>query len=334
MVIVLSLAIIVFCSIVIWKVGDIFATSSSNIGDYLKLPRSVKGATFDAIASSFPELMVAVFSVLSFNKFEVGIGTIAGSALFNLLIIPGIAVLVAPKAFKVSKEIFNRDALFYLISVFALLVALSYSKIWGLGVPLIFILIYIWYLRDIVRDTKVHRLKKKLLNVKTFISKQSLSDKKVHLWKNIFIAFGTMLVMGIATYFLTQQAIVFSEAIGIPAIIISFTIIAAATSIPDTVVSVANARRGDIDDATSNVFGSNIFDILIGLSIPLLLAYFFTGPVTIVFNHMEIIFGLFGATILSLYFLRKYELKKIEGIFLLLLYAVFLVYIIKLSLVG
>ena len=325
MVAVIALGIIILCSIIIWKVGDIFATSSSNIGDYLRLPRSVKGATFDAIASSFPELMVALFSVISFHKFEVGIGTIAGSALFNLLVIPGIAVLVAPKAFKVSKEIFNRDALFYLIAVFALVSALVYSHTWGISIPIIFILLYIWYMRDIIKDTKEHRNKKQM---------EVISDKlrkEIHLGKNIFTALWTMAVMGVATYFLTEQAIVFSESVGIHPIIISFTIIAAATSIPDTVVSVVNAKKGDVDDATSNVFGSNIFDILIGLSIPLILAYIFTGPVNIDFNHIEIVFGLFGATIISLYLLRNYLLEKKEGIVLLLMYLLFIVYVVGLT---
>lgn len=325
---ILSLGIIIICSIIIWKVGDKFASASSNIGDYLKLPRSVKGATFDAIASSFPELMVAVFSVISFHKFEVGIGTIAGSALFNLLIIPGIAVLVAPKAFKVSKEVFNRDALFYLIAVFALVTALVSTKMWGLAIPLIFILIYVWYIKNIIKDTKTHRNKKQIKTIKEKI------NKEIHLGKNIFTALITMTIMGFATYFLTEQAIVFSQAIGINPIIISFTIIAAATSIPDTVISVRNARKGDIDDATSNVFGSNIFDILVGLSIPLLIAYFYSGPVLINFTHMEIIFGLFGATIISLYFLRNYLLRKRDGIVLLLMYVLFVVYVVGLSLVG
>lgn len=324
---IIALGIIIICSIIIWKVGDKFASASSNIGDYLKLPRSVKGATFDAIASSFPELMVAVFSVVAFKQFEVGIGTIAGSALFNLLIIPGIAVLVAPKAFKVSQEIFNRDALFYLISVFALVTALVATKTWGLAIPLIFILIYIWYLKDIIKDTKSHRNKKQIETIEKKIIKE------IHLGKNIVTAITTMIIMGVATYFLTEQAIIFSQAIGIHPIIISFTIIAAATSIPDTVVSVVNAKKGDVDDATSNVFGSNIFDILIGLSIPLLIAYFYSGPVLIDFAHMEIIFGLFGATIISLYFLRNYLLEKRDGIVLLLMYLLFVIYVVGLTLI-
>lgn len=337
--IVIQLLIIIICSIVIWKVGDKFAEASSNIGDYLRLPRSVKGATFDAVASSFPELMVAIFSVISFKQFEVGIGTIAGSAMFNLLIIPGIAVLVAPKAFKVSKEIFSRDALFYLIAVFALVSALAYSNIWGLTIPIIFILIYLWYVKDIISDTKEH--KEMLKNKELFLAPTATANgikkakkKEIKLGRNILIGLGSMIIMGLATYFLTEQAILFAGAIGIHPIIISFTIIAAATSIPDAAVSIINAKKGDLDDSISNVFGSNIFDILIGLSIPILMAYFISGPVNMNFEYMGVLFLLFASTIISMYFLRNHEIAKKQGVIMIIMYLLFLAYIIRLAIIG
>ena len=131
--ILIALGIILLSSIVIYFAGNRFAESSSKIGDYFNLPRDVKGATFDAVASSLPELLVALYSIIFFKQFEVGIGTIAGSALFNLLIIPGICVFAAPVAFKVGKKVLSRDALFYMISVFILVVLLIYFKTWGMA---------------------------------------------------------------------------------------------------------------------------------------------------------------------------------------------------------
>ena len=75
-----DLGVILLSSIIIYLSGKRFAESSSKIGDFLNLPRDVKGATFDAISSSLPELLVALYSVIFFKQFEVGIGTIAGSA--------------------------------------------------------------------------------------------------------------------------------------------------------------------------------------------------------------------------------------------------------------
>ena len=318
----LHFGIIIVTSLIIFWSGRYFAISSSRLGDYLRLPRSVKGVTFDAISSSLPELLIALFSVLIFHRFEVGVGTIAGSALFNLLIIPGLCVLLAPSAFKVSKEIVHRDAMFYIISVFVLLVALVYFKYWGFLIGIIFLGIYLWYVGVIYRDTKRHQKEVALETPKDIKPRKEITTLLFHL-----------VIIGFSTYFLTESAIEFSTLIGVPAIIVAFTIVAAGTSVPDTVISVVNARKGDIDDAASNVFGSNIFDILIGLSIPLLIAVFISGPALIDFSQMEIIFGLLGATILVLYFLAEsHTIHKSQAWFLLFMYLVFLIYIVFLSL--
>ena len=63
----LSIITILIASILIYFIGNIFAKASSKLGDYFKLSKSVKGATFDAIASSLPELLVALFAVIFFN---------------------------------------------------------------------------------------------------------------------------------------------------------------------------------------------------------------------------------------------------------------------------
>lgn len=315
--------IILVASIFIYYLGEKFAEASTAIGNHFNLSKSVKGATFDAVAGSMPELMVALFSVIFFHKFEVGIGTIAGSALFNLLIIPGICVLVSPKVFRISKKVLSRDALFYIFAIFILLVLVMYAKVWGLLVSAILIGMYFLYLKKIFVDTK--KDKEKL--------EKAVKEPTSKIIKEGTIFASTMLLMGFATYFLTESAIEVSTILGISPIIIAFTVIAAATSIPDTVISVYNAKKGNIDDAMSNVFGSNIFDIFIGLGLPLLIYYILVGePVTIIFDYLEIIFGLLGATIILFYFLiQENKLDKYEGIILLFLYVLFVIYVVYLA---
>lgn len=320
-----SSSILILTSIIIFYVSNIFAKSSSKIGDYLKLPRSVKGATFDAIASSLPELFVSLFSVVFFMKFEVGIGTIAGSALFNLLVIPGICVLMSPIKFKVSKEVINRDALYYLMSVFILLVITIYFKTWGIIVALILLLVYFLYIKEIRSNSISYQKKLK--------KKKEKKELQINIKKEILISLITVLVIGLSTYFLTKASIDLSYIFNIPAIIIAFTITAAATSLPDAIISISNAKRGDIDDATSNVFGSNIFDISVGLGLPLLIYSIFRGSIEINFENLGIILGLLGSTIIILYFfLKRNTLTKKQGLSLLILYALFVLYVILLSL--
>ena len=316
-----DLGVILLSSIIIYLSGKRFAESSSKIGDFLNLPRDVKGATFDAISSSLPELLVALYSVIFFKQFEVGIGTIAGSALFNLLVIPGICVFVAPVAFKVGKKVLSRDALFYLIAVFVLIVCLIYFKTWGIVIALVLLFFYLIYVKEIINHVRVYKKKKKNQQI-----------EGINIINEVLKFFLFLAIIGLFTFFLTDASINLSSALGVPAIIIAFTIIAAATSVPDTVISVVNAKKGDLDDATSNVFGSNIFNIFVGIGLPLLIYSLYKGAVSINFTNLEIILGLLGATILVLYFFGDdHKLKKKEAAVLLLMYLIFVGYTIILA---
>ena len=322
-----SSAIIILTSYLIYKFGDLFTEASSDLGEFLKLSKSVKGATIDAIASSLPELMTSLFAVLFFKKFEVGIGTIVGSALFNVLVIPGIAVLVSPVVFKIGKEVINRDALFYIGAVIALIIAIYSSSIWRLIIPSIFLAGYGIYVFIIAKDVKKHR-KENMTALK-----KAKKENHMSLKKTIITIAITMIIIAAATFFLTQSAIGLAESLSIPAFIVAFIVIAAATSVPDAVISILNAKKGDVDDATSNVFGSNIFDILIGLAIPLIIAYFIIGSTTIIFEQMELLWTLLASTLIVYFImLRTKKLTKTQGWLLLGMYLAIISYTIFISL--
>ena len=91
---------------------------------------------------------------------------------------------------------------------------------------------------------------------------------------------GLMLVMGGASHILVEASLSLGNMLGIDGVIMGFVVIAAGTSVPDTALSVISARKGQYDAAISNVFGSNIFDICICLSIPILLALAISGETT------------------------------------------------------
>ena len=77
-----------------------------------------------------------------------------------------------------------------------------------------------------------------------------------------------ILWIGLLSYFMVWMVSEFGDIIGVPTTIMGITLLAAGTSIPDCLSSIAVARRGHGDMAVSSSIGSNIFDILIGLPIP------------------------------------------------------------------
>ena len=83
-----------------------------------------------------------------------------------------------------------------------------------------------------------------------------------------FVLFG-IVGIGVATHFLVHSSLAVFARIGLSEAIAGVTILAAATSLPDTLLSVFAVRRGDPAGAVANAFGSNSFDILICLGLPI-----------------------------------------------------------------
>lgn len=311
----LSLVLIIILSIVIFVAGSYFAKASSLAGQALRLSKGVKGATFDAVSSSLPELMIALFSVISFGQFEVGVGTIAGSALFNLLVIPAVSVLVAGQTLRVSKEVAVRDNLFHLLSKILLLLMVYVFVVWNFYLALVLIFCYVIYVVVLARAKKQART-------------ETVTWSKTKAWTIGLFSLG---VVATAAYFLTEQSILFAKALHVPPLLIAFTVIAVATSIPDLVISVVNARKKSADDAVANVLGSNTFDILIALGLPLALATIQT-PLQPQILYPELVVLLFGVTcIFTLLLFLQRRLSRTHAIFFLLAYVLITLYALVLA---
>ena len=332
----LWVSLIIFASIAIWRAGDFFQPAADYVQEKHKLPESIKAAVIDAIASSFPEFCVAVIAVILLGRAEVGISSIVGSALYNVLIIPAAAGLVAKGPMKIGKEVVWRDSLMYFGVVILLLVALfAFPNAWGFGVAALFISAYIGYVFWLNLDYRKHKrnLAEEDSEENSSAENEDTDEEEEeseleirdepHAWTWIL---GMMLVMGLASHILVEASIQLGDLLGIDAVIMGFIVIAAGTSVPDTVLSVMSAKRGNYDAAISNVFGSNIFDICVCLSVPILLALMLTGAVTPVnLPQIELVYMLVGATALAIYLFwsDNYTLTKTKstimaGVYLLI----------------
>ena len=329
---VLWISLILISTIIIWRAGDFFSLAANYVQEKHDIPQSIKAAVIDAIASSFPEFCVAVIAVLIIGRAEVGIASVVGSALYNVLVIPAAAGLVAASPMVISKEVVWRDNIFYL-AVTILLCAMLwlYPNEWGAGVASLFILAYICYIfilqRDFKKSTKLKNDSIKVEAIKAETIKKEpeflnpkdeevdqidlSSEKKAWFW-----IIGLMIIMGGASHILVEASLELGNMLGIDGVIMGFVVIAAGTSVPDTALSVISARKGQYDAAVSNVFGSNIFDICVCLSIPILLALAISGENTkIELPQMGLIWSLIGATFLAIYFFwsNNYTLTKLKA---------------------
>ena len=318
-----------------------FVVSLDKLSHRLNMTHDMAGATFMAIGSSAPELFVSIIALVRPGGHEdIGIGTIVGSALFNLLVIVGAAAVV--KNSKIAWQPVVRDLLFYALSILGLYYVLFNGKVqtWE-GVLLV--VMYGIYIYAVVKW-------KKWFNFKQLDEDpEEEEDEEKTGWKAMFkpfdwilskffpssehymLSFGISIgLIAVLCWVLVESAIGVSRILDIPEVIIALTVLAVGTSVPDMISSVIVARQGRAGMAVSNAVGSNIFDIFIGLGLPWLLKTLISGK-ALEFNivGLNISVGLlFGSVLLILFFLmwKKWRLTPSLGIFLILLYILYVIW--------
>lgn len=263
----ISILIILACMVGIWIGSETLSKGTDQIGKRYNLNPGVRGATLDAVSSSFAEFCTTVIALYQ-GSFDAGVGTIAGSALFNVLVIPAMASLAAG-GITVHKSVIKRDGMVYLAVVFALISLLYFGPqgsngneyrvvpMWSGAAAIISYILYVIYLFYISKKA----------------SKNSDTEKdySISLLKSGFRIIIGMAFVGIACHYLVEITLDIFRTYNLSEAVAGVTVLAAATSIPDTLISVFAAKRGDGDGAVANAFASNTFDILICLGVPVLI---------------------------------------------------------------
>ena len=331
------------CFVLLARVVDLFFISSlDKISKDLKLSSDAAGATLMAVGSSAPELFVALFAVIKPGEHQViGIGSIVGSAIFNLLVIIGAAAMVR-KATLIKQPVI-RDLIFYSISV-ALLVYFIWDGKLTLGESIIFLGVYVIYVFAVIYWRKWfphedHSFegedepkcdKKGILGMFDKALCFIFPDSK----RYYLVFFFSILIIAALSWVLVELAVIISEDLRIPEAIIALTVLAIGTSIPDLFSSLMVARQGRGEMAVSNAIGSNIFDILVGLGLPFLIVMVISGGIIDAGGDlMSSTVILSGSVILLILILvtQRWRIGKFAGIVLLATYVLYVAYeIIKL----
>jgi len=321
-------AIIVATYLLNW-IADLLSDALHLVGLKLNIPHSVRGATFDAAASSLPEFFTALIAVLVHHQFnDIGFGTIAGSGIFNVLLIPMLAIM----AFKgknininLNKKGVLRDMFFYSLAI-SILIYFTAKGEYNFTTGVVLISVYVAYLIKLYIETKKHQSQ---VEERTEEIEEAGGDKPYSklLGVTLFCLVGIYVLIDI----IIKAALVVAATLNIPTIIVSLIVLASATSIPDTMLSIKSSKRGDIDGALSNAVGSNIFDISICLGVPLL---FIKNPVLINFTeNMGIIAFLLLSMFATAYvLLHKKGIKKKNIIYMAVTYSSFLIYVVLVGL--
>ena len=359
---IIPLLLIFFCGYVIWRAGDTFLEGSNYIGRNLR--DGVKGATINAVASSMPELFIALFFLFylqDLSGFSGGLGTSFGSVIFNSLIIPSVAIIGVlsdplKKSVVVSKKIILRDGVWLLLVEFVLIYFIQQGEI-SWKESLILLLIYCLYLFYLFKTMKGGGAinyeepftdKEKISLLSAFmifdLKRLLIGNKPLNSTKAWFVFSVSSLVIGFVCYFLvvacewlgseyyTVPYLGDFSGLGVPLLFVALVFAAIGSSFPDTIISYKDAQKGNYDDAVSNAYGSNIFNLCVALGAPLFLFTIYTGPILLTKEIVSLVssisYWIVGLTIFSIFlYTGSGGVTKNKAYVLILSYCVFIIYV-------
>lgn len=277
---------------------DTFEQAAAYLGR--NFPPGVKGATVNAIGSSMPEMCVVIACLFWFDDpslIMVALGVTAGSAIFNGCVIPALSIIMAKdengkavEHIELNKKVLLRDVFWVLTAEVALIVCLGFNS-FTIWMAVILNVIYCLYAVHLYFDAKNH-----VAGDDDEYEYEEIEDKGII--SNIFAFNFNALLFSNRTFTLTRAVIVLSLAIaiisgashilvegvlgsaavlGVPQFFAGLVFGAAASSIPDLILSVKDAQKGEYEDAVANPLASNTFDTTIAFALPLLVWFIING---------------------------------------------------------
>lgn len=306
----LQIGLLVIGFFLLVRGADFFVDGAAGIATKFGIPQLVVGLTIVAMGTSAPEAAVSITGAMS-GAADIAVGNVVGSNILNILIILGVTGLIATVAVQKSTLMIEIPFML-LVTVVLIFLGLSGNEI-SFTEGIIFWVLFLVYLGYLY------------ILAKKGTDEESTEDRPV--WKLLLlVVVGFALVIWGANISV-DAATAIAYAVGISEKFIGLTIVALGTSLPELVASVTAARKGNADIAIGNIVGSNIFNILFVLGtsalivpIPYQSSFLFDGVIAVLAGVL-----LWVATI------RKRELNRPWGIFMLVCYVAYLLYLLQLG---
>lgn len=253
---IVNILLIVLGFVLLIKGADLLVDGACNVAKKFNIPQIIVGLTIVSIGTSLPELMVSTKASME-GLSDVSIANVVGSNLCNLLLILGVSAILKPINFE--KQTKYIDIPISIIAGIAILVMGNrvfsddnlISRIDGIVLLVMFamFIIYTIYMSK-------HNLE---------TSRESMDNEEKHtsIWLSIVYIIIGIIGLKFGGDFVVDNAVTISNTLGVSQKIISLTIIAIGTSLPELATSVMAAIKGNSQIAIGNVIGSNISNLLL-----------------------------------------------------------------------
>ena len=235
------------------------------------------------------------------------------------MVVCGVCTLFAPLTIKkdtLQKE-FPLSILCAILLMFLGYFGMTLGHVEGVILLIIFVGYLLWMIQA-ARTARKKHIKERLMTEEVEFTEDDIDILPV--WKCLIFIVGGMIAIKYGGDFVVDGASVIAAGLGLSQTLIGLTI---GTSLPELVTSIVAARKNEVDMALGNVIGSNIFNILFVLGIAASIS-----PVAFLLeNIIDIIILVIMSLTVMAFAWTSQTIKRNEGIIMLVLYAVYLVYI-------
>ena len=296
------------------KGGDWFVDGASALARRFRLPELLIGATVVSIGTTLPEVMVSTMSALSGHG-EIAYGNAIGSVICNAALIAAITIAVRPG--KVDPKTLKMPVLFFFAAA-----AIYCVAAYGFGKftrPMGFIMLamFVAYIA-----ANIHQMK----NAPAEEHEEEEETMPLPRMLMLLVLGAVLIAMG--ANLLVDNGTLIAQALGVPESVIALTFVALGTSLPELVTAITSLIKGHSDLSLGNVVGANVFNLVLVSGVSVALAPFTVPQSATIFGMnsslvLEIPVMIAVMVLLTAPALVKGKLSRVQGVALLVIYAVF-----------
>ena len=296
------------------KGGDWFVDGASALARRFHLPELLIGATVVSIGTTLPEVMVSTMSALSGHG-EIAYGNAIGSVICNAALIAAITIAVRPG--KVNPKTLKMPVLFFFAAA-----AIYCVAAYGFGKftrPMGFIMLamFVAYIA-----ANIHQMK----NAPAEEHEEEEETMPLPRMLMLLVLGAVLIAMG--ANLLVDNGTLIAQALGVPESVIALTFVALGTSLPELVTAITSLIKGHSDLSLGNVVGANVFNLVLVSGVSVALAPFTVPQSATIFGMnsslvLEIPVMIAVMVLLTAPALVKGKLSRVQGVALLVIYAVF-----------
>ncbi len=320
--IILMIVMLLVGFVLLVKGADFFVDGACALSEKLRIPAYVVGLTVVAFGTSLPEAAVSITASIQ-NSNEIAIGNVIGSNVFNTLVVLGASALFSPVT--VKKNLLKRDFPFCLGITVLLLALMLTMNIGPSGLTrfdgIVLLAVFAVFMIYSVISGKKEALPEQPEN--------NADEKYMSMGKCILL-----MVIGLAGVVIGGQLTVngaksLAVTAGLSEKVVALTVVAIGTSLPELVTSMVAAKKNQNDIAVGNVIGSNVFNILFILGISATIGDIIPKDSLNTIIDIFVLIGVMGFTYLLA--LVKKNIKRADGIVMILIYLAYMVYLLLIS---